>query len=100
MVRRSCATCSSTAFTSDYSLFTVGDRGRLIGDAARAAGLEQVQHFASKEDAARALKDALGPGDVLLVKASHGLALGAVVAELAASDDDPPATPGATAERD
>jgi len=82
------------------SLFTVGDRGRLIGDAARAAGLEKVQHFASKEDAARALKDALGPGDVLLVKASHGLALGSVVAALAAPDADPPAAPGGTAERD
>jgi UDP-N-acetylmuramoyl-tripeptide--D-alanyl-D-alanine ligase len=63
-------------------LFTIGPRGRLIADAASAAGATDVQHLESKDAAARELKELLGPGDVLLVKASHGLALNTVVEEL------------------
>jgi UDP-N-acetylmuramoyl-tripeptide--D-alanyl-D-alanine ligase len=63
-------------------LFTVGPRGVQIADAASAAGAASVQHFDSKAEVAAALKALLGPGDVLLVKASHGLALGTVVEEL------------------
>lgn len=63
-------------------LFTVGERGKIIAEAAERAGLAQVRHFESKTQASKALKAGLGPGDVLLVKASHGMALETVVEEL------------------
>ena len=64
------------------ALFTVGPRGVQIAAAARAAGARSVHHFDTKEEAVEVLRANLAPGDVLLVKASHGLALDAVVAEL------------------
>jgi UDP-N-acetylmuramoyl-tripeptide--D-alanyl-D-alanine ligase len=64
------------------TLFTVGPRGVQIAAAARAAGARTVRHFDTKEEAVELLRANLGPGDVLLVKASLGMALGAVVAEL------------------
>ncbi len=64
------------------ALYTIGPRGEQIAAAARAAGARAVRHFESRTEAAAELRRVLGPGDVLLVKASHGLALGAVVAEL------------------
>ena len=64
------------------ALFTVGPRGPMIAEAARRAGAPFVRHFDSKEEATSVLKDSLEMGDVLLVKASHGLALGTVVQEL------------------
>jgi len=63
-------------------LFTVGPRGEQIAIAALAAGLRTVRHFDKKEDAAELLRENLGPGDIILIKASHGLRLDAVVAEL------------------
>jgi UDP-N-acetylmuramoyl-tripeptide--D-alanyl-D-alanine ligase len=63
-------------------LYTVGPRGVQIAAAARAAGARTVCHFDTKEDAVEVLRANLGPGDVLLVKASLGLGLSAVVAEL------------------
>jgi UDP-N-acetylmuramoyl-tripeptide--D-alanyl-D-alanine ligase len=65
------------------ALFTVGPRGVQIAAAAKAAGAAHVRHFDSKDEATAELKRLLEPGDILLVKASHGLALGEVVAELA-----------------
>lgn len=67
-------------------LFTTGRRGRLIAEAARSNGAPAVEHFESKEDAARELGALLRPGDVLLVKASHGLALNTVVEALTAKE--------------
>lgn len=64
------------------ALFTVGPRGMQIATAARAVGADTVRHFETKEEAAEVLLANLGPGDVLLVKASLGMGLGAVVAEL------------------
>lgn len=64
-------------------LFTIGERGRMIGEAASEAGLADVRHFASHAEAVQTLRGLLGPGDVLLVKASHGLDLASVVKELA-----------------
>ena len=64
------------------ALFTVGPRGIWIAAAARVAGARHVRHFDAKEDAALELRQLLGPGDVLLVKASHGLALNTVVEAL------------------
>jgi UDP-N-acetylmuramoyl-tripeptide--D-alanyl-D-alanine ligase len=63
-------------------LITVGPRGRMIADSARASGAREVQHFDSKDGAAEVLKSSLRTGDVVLVKASHGMALETVVAEL------------------
>jgi UDP-N-acetylmuramoyl-tripeptide--D-alanyl-D-alanine ligase len=68
------------------ALFTIGPRGPQIAGAAKAAGAAFVRHFETKEDAAHELKELLGPGDVLLVKASHGLALGTVVDQLVAEE--------------
>ena len=62
--------------------FVVDDTKHAIAAAARAAGARTVRHFDTKEEAVEVLRATLGPGDVLLVKASHGLALGAVVDEL------------------
>jgi UDP-N-acetylmuramoyl-tripeptide--D-alanyl-D-alanine ligase len=64
------------------ALFTVGPRGQMIAEAAQDAGAAWVQHFDSKAEATAELRRLLVPGDVLLVKASHGLALDAVVQEL------------------
>src|SRR5688500_18633493 len=64
------------------ALFTVGPRGAQIAAAARAAGARTVRHFDTKEEAVEVLRANLGPDDVLLVKASRGLALGAIVAQL------------------
>jgi UDP-N-acetylmuramoyl-tripeptide--D-alanyl-D-alanine ligase len=68
-------------------LFTVGPRGRLIAEAARANGCASVQHFESKDDAIATLRELLGPGDVILIKASHGLALNTVVDALSAGKE-------------
>ncbi|MFN8584834.1 MAG: UDP-N-acetylmuramoyl-tripeptide--D-alanyl-D-alanine ligase [Dehalococcoidia bacterium] len=67
------------------SLYTVGKLGRGISAAATAAGLARVRHFNSKQAATEALDDELRPGDVLLVKASRGLALETVVTALVGS---------------
>lgn len=64
------------------ALFTVGPRGVQIAVAAKAAGAARVRHFDSKDEAAAELQRLLAPGDILLVKASHGLALSDVVKEL------------------
>jgi UDP-N-acetylmuramoyl-tripeptide--D-alanyl-D-alanine ligase len=66
------------------ALYTTGKRGRLIAEAARLAGAVHVEHIESKDEAARFFRETLGPGDVLLIKASHGLALHTVVEELMA----------------
>ena len=68
-------------------LFTTGARGRLIAEAAAAAGMKGVQHFDSKDDVLEALRAILGRGDVLLVKASHGIALHTVVEALAEAEE-------------
>jgi UDP-N-acetylmuramoyl-tripeptide--D-alanyl-D-alanine ligase len=68
-------------------LFTTGPRGRLIAEAARSAGASTVEHFDSKDEAVVALRALLKPDDVLLVKASHGLALNTVVEALVSQGD-------------
>jgi UDP-N-acetylmuramoyl-tripeptide--D-alanyl-D-alanine ligase len=56
-------------------LVTVGDTARLIGQAARAAGLTGVQEFADIPTAAAAVKSYLRPGDAVLLKASRAAKL-------------------------
>lgn len=71
------------------TLLTVGVHARAVSDAAERAGLRDVRHFATKDEAAEALRDALRPGDVVLVKASRALALETVVAALLDASDRP-----------
>jgi UDP-N-acetylmuramoyl-tripeptide--D-alanyl-D-alanine ligase len=58
-------------------LVAVGERGRWIGEAARAGGLAATAWAADAEEAAAVLERefAPGPGDLVLVKASRGLEL-------------------------
>jgi len=60
------------------ALYVVGERGRWIGEAARQAGLGAV-HFAASPDA---LEYQPAEGDLVLVKASRGMALERIVARL------------------
>lgn len=61
------------AETAD-AIHTVGELGRLISEAARAAGHAETHHWITKEEAAEALSGDLGPDDVVLVKASRAMA--------------------------
>jgi UDP-N-acetylmuramoyl-tripeptide--D-alanyl-D-alanine ligase len=65
-----------------HALYVVGQRGQLIGEAAKQAGQQEVHFLRSKEEAAAILRQALHQGDHLLIKASRGLALETVVEEL------------------
>lgn len=67
-------------------LVTVGDEARALGEAARAAGLTDVVHAASREEALTVLQRRTSPGDVVLVKGSHALGLEQVVAALAGEE--------------
>ena len=63
-------------------LYTLGERGRIIGEAAQAAGHQDVRFLVSKEKAALAIRQTLSEGDHLLVKASRVMALETVIEEL------------------
>ncbi|GIW14024.1 MAG: UDP-N-acetylmuramoyl-tripeptide--D-alanyl-D-alanine ligase [Tepidiforma sp.] len=52
-------------------LVAVGETCRVMAQAAREAGLAQVHWFADKNEAARFVRDILGPGDTVLLKASR-----------------------------
>lgn len=62
-------------------LFTVGDRARVIADAAREAGAG-VAHLGSTAEAIKILKRELRAGDHLLIKASRAVAFEEVVSAL------------------
>jgi UDP-N-acetylmuramoyl-tripeptide--D-alanyl-D-alanine ligase len=67
-------------------LVVVGERGRWIGEAARAAGLPRVEAARDADEALAVVERALGPrvGDVLLVKGSRGIELDRLVAAMGA----------------
>jgi UDP-N-acetylmuramoyl-tripeptide--D-alanyl-D-alanine ligase len=69
-------------------LITVGDLGREIARAARAAGVPStaVHECDSAAGTVSLLRQILRPGDMLLVKASHGMRLERVVEALATSE--------------
>jgi UDP-N-acetylmuramoyl-tripeptide--D-alanyl-D-alanine ligase len=66
-------------------LVAVGERGRWIADAARAAGLARVATAADAQEAVLAVERELAPvvGDLLLVKGSRGVQLDLAVDALA-----------------
>ncbi len=69
-------------------LITIGDEARALGEAARAAGLGDVQHVDSRDAAIEALRARLAPGDVVLIKGSHALGLEHVVTALSERTPD------------
>lgn len=77
-------------------LLTVGTHARGISEAASGAGLRNVRHFVSKDEAGEALAAELRAGDVVLVKASRALALETVVAALLGTAERAPASEAAS----
>ena len=73
------------ARVGDAELWTTGAHARDYAAGARRAGA-RARVFRSKSELARALRAALAPGVVALVKASHGAALDEVVAGLEGED--------------
>ena len=68
-------------------LVAVGERGRWIAEAARAAGLRRVAEARDNDEAAELVERTLAPrvGDLLLLKASRGIGLDRLVETLRAS---------------
>jgi alanine racemase len=66
---------------------TKGERARRIAEGARAAGAEQVVVTYTAEDAARAVLDRVGPGDVVLIKGSLATRMEQVVRLLLQDSD-------------
>jgi UDP-N-acetylmuramoyl-tripeptide--D-alanyl-D-alanine ligase len=64
------------------AIFAVGELGRTIGEAAVAAGHANVRIVEDKAEVAPAILPQLGPGDVVLLKASRALELETVLEEL------------------
>jgi len=67
------------------ALVAVGDRGRWIGEAARAAGLARVSGARDADEALSVVERELAPGvgDIVLVKGSRGIELDRLVTALA-----------------
>jgi len=67
-------------------LITVGPRGRIIGQEARACGMAKGDVFTveDNEQAIAHLRQIVGPGDIVLVKGSRGMKMEEIVAALAA----------------
>ena len=65
-------------------LVTVGRRGRMIADAAARAGLAAslITEFPDSQAAVSFLQEHLGPGDVVLIKGSHGMRMDRIVSAL------------------
>jgi UDP-N-acetylmuramoyl-tripeptide--D-alanyl-D-alanine ligase len=65
-------------------LVTVGERGRMIANAARLAGLpgEKIAELENAQQAIEYLQPRLGENDVVLVKGSHGMRMDHIVAAL------------------
>ena len=58
-----------------YALITLGERGKIIAEGAKSAGLENVIITNTHIDAAKALKSILKKGDTVLLKGSRGMAM-------------------------
>jgi UDP-N-acetylmuramoyl-tripeptide--D-alanyl-D-alanine ligase len=68
------------------SLITVGERGQMIANAAREAGLPAlaIVEFEDVDRVVEHMKDRLEAGDIVLVKGSHGMRMDRIVAALEA----------------
>jgi UDP-N-acetylmuramoyl-tripeptide--D-alanyl-D-alanine ligase len=66
------------------SLVTLGERGRIIASAAIQAGLQKknVSSFDTTDQVVAHMKKILRPGDVALIKGSHGMRMDRIVAAL------------------
>ena len=60
-------------------LYVRGAHAEAVAQGARSAGVQHVQVIESHGDMARAIAEAAGPGDVILVKGSRGMAMEKVV---------------------
>ena len=67
-------------------LVTVGERAKLIAQAAEEGGLteNQITKFAKSEEAGLFLQEKLKPGDLVLIKGSQGVRMEKIVVELMA----------------
>ncbi len=72
------------AATVADTIYCVGELGRVIGEAATAAGHPDVHIVADKHEITLALLPQLAPGDVVLLKASRAIELESVLHELEA----------------
>jgi UDP-N-acetylmuramoyl-tripeptide--D-alanyl-D-alanine ligase len=65
-------------------LITLGDNGKMISEAALAAGMaaNRVQNFETTDQVVETLRSLLKEGDVVLVKGSHGLRMDRIVSNL------------------
>ncbi len=69
-------------------LVTVGDRAGLIYTGAKNAGYSGgYQHYSQTIEAALNLRDLLGPGDIVLIKASRGMHFEKIVEALSAEEE-------------
>ncbi|MBI4277795.1 MAG: UDP-N-acetylmuramoyl-tripeptide--D-alanyl-D-alanine ligase, partial [Armatimonadetes bacterium] len=75
-------------------LVTIGDLARHVAERARAGGVPEVVQAGTWQEGVEAITAMLRPGDVLLVKASRGMALERVVEALVARVDRVAAPPG------
>ncbi len=60
-------------------LLTRGELGKEIARSAEVAGLKEVYHCGSHEEAGRRLKELLQPGDTVLFKGSHSMAMDEII---------------------
>jgi UDP-N-acetylmuramoyl-tripeptide--D-alanyl-D-alanine ligase len=69
-------------------LITVGERGRLIAEAALAWGMEAEKVIIAEDNdsAIACLREIVAPGDIILVKGSRGMKMEEIVAALATSN--------------
>lgn len=67
-------------------LVTVGPRAKFIAETARAAGMKKnaVVSFDTADEARKPIQDLMRQGDLILIKASHAMALDKVVEEIKA----------------
>ncbi|MCR5481831.1 MAG: UDP-N-acetylmuramoyl-tripeptide--D-alanyl-D-alanine ligase [Clostridia bacterium] len=63
-------------------LITVGELGKFIAQGAVSAGMKDVLSFETKAALAEKLNELVRPGDVILVKASRGLAMEEIVKKI------------------
>lgn len=67
-----------------HKLVTVGARGRIIGEAARSAGLKDVEMVSTNDEAAAILLDVLKAEDSVLIKGSRGMKMEEIVERIQA----------------